>query len=348
MEQGGAFAGAWGIGQYLFLIPLRYPAIVRYDTEKDRVDYIRGYNDVFIQIVEEKRRVGGSCVWNGFLMLASPADNRILAIEASTGKAGLLTANVQNYEGCGGMIPETGGRDSEKDERRMRGKDAAVAQYIWLLPFSGTTIVRWNPETGESREYGDMPAGFQCRELPKRLETRERPFGQAMFREKEVIFSPYWGNMFICLDRETGELREWKPFFPVLEKEKNEYFIFSCPGYFLPGAAGSWPERWFSGFDRKLYDINPDTGEYREVEIVFDEEELTAHADGFREGSDWMQYACEENAFQTLEDFLEGNLKGASFDRERQLRAYEKIAANNDGTCGEKLHRFVCEKIRER
>lgn len=387
VEQGGAFAGAWGIGQYLFLIPLRYPAIVRYDTEKDRVDYIRGYNDVFIQIVEEKRRVGGSCVWNGFLMLASPVDNRILAIEASTGKAGLLTANVQNYEGCGGMIPETGGRDSEKDAGRMRGKDAAVAQYIWLLPFSGTTIVRWNPETGEAREYGDMPAGFQCRELPKRLETRERPFCQAMFREKEVIFSPYWGNMFLCLDRETGELREWKPFFPVLEKEKNEYFIFSCPGYFLPGAAGeyteggaalewddgqdlsdggeaaeeteqhkgtekesrsSWPSRWFSAFDRKLYDINPDTGEYREVEIVFDEEELMAHADGFCEGSDWMQYACEENAFQTLEDFLDGNLKGASFDRERQLRAYEKIAANNDGTCGEKLHRFVCEKIRER
>ncbi|MCI9142615.1 MAG: hypothetical protein HFH87_08345 [Lachnospiraceae bacterium] len=398
VEQGGAFAGAWRIGQYLFLLPMRYPAIVRYDTEKDRVDYIRGYNDVFVQNVEGKWRVGGSCVWNGFLMLASPVDNRILAIEAGTGTAGLLAVNVRNYEGCVSMLPETvertGGRLTGNGEavaghaENVAGKDGAVTQYIWLLPYTGTTIVRWNPETGESREYSHMPAGFQCRELPKGLETNERPFGQAMFREKEVIFSPCWGNMFIRLDRETGELRKWEPFFPVLEKEKNEYFIFGSPGYFLPGGAGkcmgvgthteyagdmeytvherkkseqtvwpggeakesggNWPYRWFSAFDRRLYDINPDTGEYREVDIVFDKEELQVHADGFCEGSDWMQYACEENAFQTLEDFLDGKLKGAPFDRERQLRAYEKIAANNDGTCGEKLHRFVCARMEQR
>ena len=58
-----------------------------------------------------------------------------------------------------------------------------------------------------------------------------------------------------------------------------------------------------------------------------------------------MQYACDESAYNSLEDLLDGNISGSSFDRERQLWAYEKIAANNDGTCGEKVHAFVCKSL---
>lgn len=72
IEQYGAFAGAWRIGDCLFLIPMQYPAIVRYDTRRDKVDYIKGYNDVFVNCTDGIWRVGGSCVWKGFLLLASP------------------------------------------------------------------------------------------------------------------------------------------------------------------------------------------------------------------------------------------------------------------------------------
>ena len=50
-------------------------------------------------------------------------------------------------------------------------------------------------------------------------------------------------------------------------------------------------------------------------------------------------------AFNSLEDLLEGNISGNAFHRERQLRAYGRIAANNDGTCGEKVHRFLCRSL---
>lgn len=49
--------------------------------------------------------------------------------------------------------------------------------------------------------------------------------------------------------------------------------------------------------------------------------------------------------FQLLPDFLEGNLAGDQFDRERQLRAYRRLSANSDGTSGEKIHHFVKEKL---
>ena len=165
-------------------------------------------------------------------------------------------------------------------------------------------------------------------------------------------------------------MREWKPPFPALDREKNGYFLAGAKGNFLPyyaigGSGGNgaapmgsplhcepedgsgtgmgtqWDCRYFSVLDRKFYDVRLETGECREVSVDFDTKELRAQTDGFWEQSEWLQYACKEDAFNCLTDFLDGNVSGAAFDRERQLRAYEKIAANYDGTCGEKVHRFV-------
>lgn len=350
LEQYGAFSMAWNIGQYLFLVPMRYPDIVRYDTVRDKVDYINGGNEVFVDYTDGKWRVGGSCVWGEYLLLASPVDNRILAIHSESGKAGLLTTEVEDSGGCIAMAYD--------------GTD------MWLLPYSGTKITRWNPGNGKAEVYADVPEGFFCRELPRGYETGERPFSQAAFSGKYVFLSPYWGNMFLRLDRETGEMREWKPPFPALDREKNGYFLAGAKGNFLPyyaigGSGGNgaapmgsplhcepedgsgtgmgtqWDCRYFSVLDRKFYDVRLETGECREVSVDFDTKELRAQTDGFWEQSEWLQYACKEDAFNCLTDFLDGNVSGAAFDRERQLRAYEKIAANYDGTCGEKVHRFV-------
>ena len=87
------------------------------------------------------------------------------------------------------------------------------------------------------------------------------------------------------------------------------------------------------------------TEAYTEIPIEFDLHELTDNEPGFRENSEWLQYACEENAFNTLPDFLDGTITGHAFDKAEQIRAFEKIAANNDGTCGEKTHQYVCRHI---
>lgn len=359
VEQYGAFAMAWRVGQYIFLVPMRYPDIVRYDTVRDKVDYINGGNEVFVDYTDGKWRVGGSYVWKEYLLLASPVDNRILAIHSESGKAGLLTTEVEDSGGCIAMAYD--------------GTD------MWLLPYSGTKITRWNPGDGKARVYADVPAGFFCRERPKGNETQERPFSQAAFSSGYVYLSPCWGNMFLRLDKESGAIQEWEPPFPVPNQEKNGYFIGGAMGSFLPycptggenaerkalaermtlaerafpgqsedsgeddneNRKEQWDCRCFTTLDRKLYDVRLETGEYREVAISFDVKGLQDHTPGFCEQSDWLQYACEENAFNSLEDFLDGNISGAAFDRERQLRDYRKIAANNDGTCGEKVHRFV-------
>ena len=69
--------------------------------------------------------------------------------------------------------------------------------------------------------------------------------------------------------------------------------------------------------------------------------------DGFSEYSEWMMYACIEDAFNSLPDFLDGNITGNQFNIDRQLKAYSQIAANYDGTCGAKVYDFMRGKLKQ-
>ena len=139
-------------------------------------------------------------------------------------------------------------------------------------------------------------------------------------------------------------MEKWYPPFPFLEQEKNGYYYPWSKGNFIPKTdkSGNKAYQYFSLYDCKLYDVDLESQKAKEIEIVFDKEDLEKNESGFCECSEWVQYACEENAVNSLEDFLNGTLKGKPHSKEKQLAAYGKIAANNDGTCGEKIHQFIC------
>jgi len=84
---------------------------------------------------------------------------------------------------------------------------------------------------------------------------------------------------------------------------------------------------------------------WKEVDVVFDVEELRRHEPGFAENSEWMRYCCMENSFNSLKDFIEGNITGNQFDKERQLAAFAEINASVDGDCGGKVYRHVAGKL---
>lgn len=327
VEQPGAFADAWNIGRYLFLVPFHYPAIVKYDTALDKVDTITGYKEGFVQMVQGEWRIGGSCVWEHYLMLASPIDNHVIAIDSNTNQVQVMVTGAKNTGGCMALVPE--------------------GRQLWLLPYTGTTITCWNPETGEVREYPVGHEGFLCRHRLSGRGCLERPFSRAAFCGDKVFLSPYWGNQFLCLDRETGEAEEWKPPFEVPMEARNGYYNSWAVGSFLyrTDTLGLLTYRFFCYSNGKLYDVNLDTQEFREIPVEFDMEELKRQEPGFLEESEWLQYGCLENCFNSLERFLDGATMGNGFDRDRQLQAYRKIAANNDGTSGEKIYQFAKARL---
>ncbi len=326
LEVPGAFNLAWRIGEYLFLVPNRYPYIVRLDTRNDKVSYVMGSNEIFIREIDGEHRVGGSCTWNQYLMLASPVDSKVLAIHSESLETQVFTIKPGNSCGCATMI--------------------AVDKEIWFLPYVGRMVTRWDPETGEAREYSELPETIHMRDGAAGYcgENKESSlFSMAIPYKNNLILSPSLGNMFLMLNRDTGKCEEWKPPFEVSYEEKNGYFPFWSVGIFVrkTDVLGEWSYRYYDVQARKLYDVDLENGGYREIPIEFDKKELEEHAAGFDKTSQWMTYSCNEDAFHSLSDFLSGKTPGKLFSQELQREAYRTIVENNDGTCGEKIYRFA-------
>ncbi len=327
VENPGAFATAWMIGEYIFLVPIQYPAIVRFDTSTDTIEYIENVNSLFAQMVGGEWRVGGSCVWRDKLILTSPVDSSLLMIDAQTMEQQRLDMEIPSFLGC---------------------MDITVYEdELWLVPFAGDTVVCWKPANGETVAYQGLPSGFACRHIPFGFACDTSPFGHPAVDDEQVILPPYWSNMFVRLDRKTGKMMEWKPTVEMSLRWENGYFFTDAVGMFLYWVKDSvW--RFFHAMSRRLYDMDIRTGACVPVIFDFDENEVAEHSAGFQEMAEWLRYGCNEDAFNSLEDLLDGKITGGQFDRDRQLRAYGEAAANLDGTCGEKVYRFVREKLNER
>lgn len=325
-EHKGAFYGFANCGRYLFLIPNNYPEIVRYDILTDEVSYLADFPNVFRVDMQGKRYLGGFCVRKDYLFLASPTTNQVLAIHAKTCKVQLLAYKTEHACGCGTIVGD--------------GED------LWILPYFGTVVTGWNPETGVTREYNGAPEGLKCVNPYTGYECEERPYFIPAFFGEYVYLPPCYGNQYVKLNKWTGEMTEWLPPFEQPDKVPNGYYVTGGKSYFL--RKDTEEETWLlvSVLDKRLYEVNLRTDTWRELTVGFDYEELVQHESGFGEDSEWLQYACNESAFNSLTDFLDGNITGNGFDSKRQVASFGSITANHDGTCGEKIYNYVRDKIK--
>ena len=325
VEIPGAFAQAWQAGPYIFLVPLRYPAVVRYDTRTKELAYLKDVNHIFAKNIRGEWRIGGSCVWQGELLIASPDTSEVLRINVGT-----LETKVENVgAGSGGCCLM-----------------AVDGEEVWLLPSAGFTLRRWHPATGEIQEYSAKVEGIQCRHPVHQFACDEFPFGQPAFDEDYVYLPPCWGNKFVRLRRDIGAAGEWGIPLQATSAGKDSYFgRTSVAGFLRETEKGHW--RMFYWPERKLYDVEVRTGECREVPVLLDEDALRHEAAGFAEQAEWLRYGCQENAFHTLPALLDGTLPGDLHDKDRQLRAYRQVAANYDGTAGEKIYQFAMQKLEQ-
>lgn len=304
------------IDDYIFIIPYEYPAIVRINTKTHEVNYIEGYNEVFLS----ETYGGGINSWNDYLIISSPADDRIMFIHSITLKVQILKTGAKQSEGYKSLIPN--------------GND------IWCLPFKGFNIVKWNVITGECVEYNNLPEGFT---LSKN--TDQTPFINAVFYDDNVILAPFNGNMFVCINANTGEMKEWEIGINLEKTKENCYLDYFLNAMFLGKVADDVYEVYNTN-DRKIYHVNVRTKELVEIDIKFNKSEIIENEIGFGYIGSALIYACVENAFNTLKDFLDDNITGNIFSKEKQLVAFKEISANSDGTCGLNIHRFVMDKIK--
>ncbi len=343
MERAEAFAGATYLYQededYFFLMPMRYPAIVRYDFRHDRLDYVACPNDIFCREINNEKWRGAVFHWEDWLVFGSPVDNQAFAVNRHTLESRIVTLCNENFGGSMFILLREWGEEE-----------------YFFVPYAGRAVTRWNMKTGETQEY-DFPENFKCHHPTRGYECDIRPFVNGIFQdENTILLAPLWGNMFVKLHIDTGVMEEWKTPFEVTPEGKNEYFFAGSTGWFLAEPdmeTKTWRPKSYQFYyapERKRYQFDPKTEEFTPLEqdTVIEEAEMRKHVPGFCEMSEYDAYGGWEDAFNSLKDFVDGNISGGQFDRGRQLAAYRKIAANNDGTAGEKIYRFLMDKLSER
>lgn len=332
--QVGAFRGCYYNEKCLFLYPFKYPCLVRFDLETEEILYIDRIGQFNVRNLGGEWRIGGAALYNNELIFASPEDNQFVFVDIDTMETRMLKCDTDVIHGVSAITVDE--------------------DCLWLLPVKGMAVVCWNLKTGDIKKYTDIPKEFRSIKWPYELECDELPFGAVATAKEDnhesIVISPFWGNMYLSLDRKTGRMEEWKSPVGTHIRGKNGYYLTDTMGGFViarPQLGKPDCRIWYAP-ERKLYDININTKECQEVEIEFDDDDLVAHEPGFMEESDVMQYCLKENAFNSLKDLLDSHVTGQQFDRERQIRAFSKINADTEGTCGRNVYRFAKEKVEEK
>lgn len=331
IKQWGSFHGCYYNERYLFLYPCKYPSLVRFDFESEEVLYLDGITPFHARHLAGEWCFGGVVAYEKELIFASPQDNQFLFVHMDTLAVRSLSCDTNAIHGIYAMVVEE--------------------EWVWLLPMKGMAVVCWNPKTGETKEYTDLPKEFRSVRWPYNYECDELPFGNMAFCKthdgERIIISPEWGNMYLSLDRATGRIEKWESPAGNELRGKNGYYVTDHMGGFVTVREqdGNTSYRIWNAPERQLFDIDLTTDAIKEVEIGFDYDDLLEHEPGFGEESNSMPYCLRENAFNSLSGLLDGKIIGQKFDKERQLRAFSKAYTNIEGTCGRDVYRFIKEKL---
>lgn len=314
--------------RYLFLRPVRYPWLVRIDTETDEVTYIDGVQERTVYESEAHEWfVGGALYEGGRLYLASPKTHDVLVLDDCT----LACEHIR--------LAQDDSWGANKIARDPMTGD------LWLLPTIGYRIVRWSPKANDVRVYDAEVDGISCFHPWYEVACGELPFSQAVFLEDRVLLVPLWADRFLSIRRADGKVETWQAPDAFFEAPADGYRPRTGMGRFVrvDGTRGLY----YNCNARRLWRIDFQTNACEEVPLSIDEDDLRRHAPGFAQISQWVRYGCQEDARQSLPMLLDGTLPGAPFDAAAEREAYSAVAANI-GTCGETVYEHIKKVLIEK
>lgn len=334
LPDGGNFGGIVPYENRLFFLPSRYPAMLVYDIESGNLAYDRETADL-LKAPEgsmHTEKVGGVYAYGATLFLAAMQTNRVVAVDMETGERRSYEVGPEDST-CAGMLEETPGSD-----------------IFWLFPWQMGPIRRWNRKTGECELIDDYPEGFECA-VDMFNNSDKIPFIGPLRRpnDDQVWLFPRYGNMILRLQLSTKHIDSIELPLPYpFGSHKSSFYINQSHfvGAFL------WDAERIAvqvSSDRSLFIINPDTAEFENKHIRLSAAAVDAMKTPMEEsfgpiGPD-LPYALRENIMcRSVGQFIEYVHRGAH-DKASQQRAFGELSNNSDGTCGEKVHRYIMEQL---
>lgn len=337
-DQANKFVTTVVCDKYIFLIPNEYYYIVRLDMESEKVTYTDDLRNIFISEDQNfNRKFGGCCLFHNHLYIGSTGSNKVLLVNIETLEHKVISIGEDSENGCVGFayIPQ------------LDNVEYCEHESLIVLPYKGTRLRRFYPNTGKVKYYDIHCEGFFCSEQDHEEEHDNIfPFS-SMIMDKGILYiAPYRGNKFIKLNTVTGKSKEYKFPLSIDWQPHSRYFTGGYKGSF---AVYNDKNYWISGTQRRFYEIELNETEckiVKEIPVEFDADEVRAHANGFCVTAPWWtQYGLQEDAINSLSSFISGKVYGAPFDKQKELDSFKNVSVNLDGTCGQKVCDFLMKKM---
>jgi len=325
----GNFAQMVSYKHYVFMIPSRYPAILRYDINTGECKY---YRDCLKELMAYRTKdhdeiLSAFSVRGQKLLLPAVLTNKILEFDMETAEYQIHTVGKVASD-CMYFIAD------ENDD-------------YWLIPWRTTAIRKWNYKTGCCEVYDKYPDDFSCMGDWNTEDTYM--FSGAVKRNGAIWLFPLYANMILRVDLATGIIEKVDLNLPFGLYQRKAEFYMQQPNFFNAVPYGENKIIAMSSYDRSLLIIDVQTETFKIAPCRLSEKNMkklsTPLEDSFGCIGKTALYAMEENTlWRSVANFI-GYVVDGKHDKKRQKEAYARIIENIDGTCGEKVHQYIMEQI---
>lgn len=319
----GAFQGPVIYKNYAYIMPNRHPSMVRINLDTEQVSYLDGVRDFNLVTDEYNTRFfGARWIKDDVLYILSGDGKKVMTIDTNTFEINYKDTKFSGiYSGAG--------------IRKLNDPE------VYLIPARGSMVIRWNMDTDEVKQYDLNIEGLRAIHRGFLKPMDYFVFSNMAFVDDYVIFAPNWGNKFIKLNPETGEVAEWESPFDTSEKDPSEYMRNYGIGYFLADALDENYHGFYYVPTKTFYNIDMTTKELTKRPFEFSREDVFKHAPGYGKESEAIRYCCNENVINTLEDLLTDNISGEKFNKSIAIGEYMDVNSSPNGDCGLKTYEFL-------
>ncbi len=316
------FCRAFSRENDIYFVPTEHEAIVRYSENTGK---LKNLTEPILHIKQASMEEGffsmfASCLVENKLYIASPTNNCIVIYDT-------ISSTVEEYD--------IGEENLGYWDMIYDGSD------IWLNPYKGRAIVRWNPTKNIVHKYSVYPENF----------SSENEEGDLFIRlvdcDTFVLAFPKKSNMIIEIDKAKGTMKEFDLNLPYREGErKGEAYKWQSNYYFAKRQGDKVYA--LTAYDNGLLiiDIKVRTcviKHFKPDKKVL--EQMKKEAFVKSNGKTFEDYLYAENQWRSVDDFLQALQDETVGYSEQEKNLFLSKMANADGTAGFKIHSAMMEEL---
>jgi len=325
----GNFSRIIAYRHYAFLFPLRYGAILRLDINTGECKYYKDY----MKVLESYQRpmheefFGIETICENKVLIPSLQSNKIMEFDMETERFSFYDLPEGKYD-CWKII-------SDKDD------------IYWLIPWKTRAIRKWNKRENTCEVFNDYPEKYEC--MQDWFTGITYHFIDAVKKENNIWLFPAYGNLILCLDMLTGNITESNMKLPYDIYDRKSNFYLQQLAFFAVGIYGQDKIIGLSSYDRSLIIYDTQTEKIEIKPCRFTEKQVKCLSNSMEKSFGQLNrnilYASTENhLWRNIDSFIDYVIS-EKHNHQAQKEAYLQIITNADGSCGEKVHKYIMEQI---